>query len=173
MTETEHSCHKLVYQVFDILHGLRQEMRLPSRSRLPVDGQNLLMITVDFAYPDTIQSRYTDGDCLELAIALHQKLNAPMYGLFEYSAADPTHRTMQEPFHYVVRYGDAYVDVCGVWSQQALIKHWTTLQVELSTFNSAFMYKLELVEVDGCGIDLETHNIADDIVRKLSELHHD
>lgn len=100
--------------------------------------------------PADVVDWYLSGECLELASAVVSVLrkrwgiNADIYGITEHHRSRAVSRPkLTEPFHYVVRYGDYYLDVMGLWTADDLLDYWFTENFALSSLNGDYVYRLE------------------------------
>lgn len=74
------------------------------------------MSLVAFNYSEELIIKYTHRYCLRLAKKLHQRLGYDIYAV--YTDTDVA-------IHYVVKIDtDTYVDICGIWDYNSLIRYW-------------------------------------------------
>lgn len=52
-----------------------------------------------------------------------------------------------EPLHYVLLYGEKFIDIRGIWSEKDLLDDWRNMMIEISSRNKIFDYKLTLSDI--------------------------
>ncbi len=72
-----------------------------------------------FNMPKEIQQEYLASDCGYMATAFNKEFNLPLYGLF---FEDPEYNI---PAHYLVKCGNRYMDITGVWNKETIIQRWS------------------------------------------------